>query len=80
MNMPELEPFDFKTASESDLKKEYDRIASEMIDDQYAIEIYFTMEMFENFKELPSILQDGEQVLAFCSGYAFGKDHACLVV
>ena len=52
--------FDFKKASKKELKKEYDKIAKKIGDDQF-----FTSKEL-NF--LPEILLDGEQVLAFSSG------------
>lgn len=57
--------FDFKNASKEDLKKEYDRIASEIGDDQF-----FTK---KELNYLPEILKDGEQVLAFTSGIMDGN-------
>ncbi|NKL21818.1 PH domain-containing protein [Rhizobium leguminosarum] len=57
--------FDFKTATKSDLKKEYDRIAKEMGDDQF-----FTK---KELNHLPEVLGDGEQVLAFTSGLMDGN-------
>ena len=56
--------FDFKNASKSELKKEYDRIADEIGDTQFFTkkELYY----------LPEVLQDGEQVLCFSSGYMDG--------
>lgn len=53
-------PFDFKNASVAERKKEYDRIAREIGDDQF-----FTK---KELNHLPEILSDGEQVLAFTSG------------
>ena len=53
-------PFDYKNASEKDLKSEYKRIAKEMGDDQF-----FTK---KELNYLPKILQDGEQILGFSSG------------
>ena len=61
--------FDFKNAGPSELKAEYNRIANEMGDDQF-----FTK---KELKHLPEILADGEQVLAFTSGYM--DDHAWLI-
>jgi hypothetical protein len=52
--------FDFKSASQADRKKEYDRIAREIGDDQF-----FTK---KELNHLPEVLSDGEQVLAFTSG------------
>ena len=46
--------FEFKNASESEVKSEYYRIAKEMGDDQF-----FTK---KELKHLPEILRDGEQV------------------
>ena len=57
--------FDFKNASSADLKKEYNRIAKEIGDDQF-----FTK---KELKHLPLILADGEQVLAFTSGLMDGS-------
>lgn len=54
-------PFDFKTATEAELKKEYDRIAQEIGDDQF-----FTK---KELNYLPEVLQAGEQVLCFTSGF-----------
>ncbi len=53
--------FDFKHASEADRKKEYDRIAKEIGDDNF-----FTK---KELNYLPEALADGEQVLAFTSGF-----------
>ena len=53
-------PFDFKNASQADRKKEYDRIAREVGDDQF-----FTK---KELNHLPEVLSDDEQVLAFTSG------------
>ena len=52
--------FDFKRASQADRKREYDRIAKEIGDDQF-----FTK---KELNHLPEVLSDGEQVLAFTSG------------
>lgn len=52
--------FDFKNSSPTDRKKEYDRIARDIGDDQF-----FTK---RELNHLPEILADGEQVLAFTSG------------
>lgn len=52
--------FDFKKASSAELKKEYDRIAREVGDDQF-----FTK---KELNYLPEILSPGEQVVAFTSG------------
>lgn len=52
--------FDFKNSSPAERKKEYDRIAREIGDDQF-----FTK---RELNHLPEILADGEQVLAFTSG------------
>lgn len=52
--------FNYKTASKEELKKEYNRIAKEVGDDQF-----FTK---KELNYLPDILQDGEQILAFTSG------------
>ena len=57
--------FDFKNASKSELKKEYNRIAKEIGDDQF-----FTK---KELNYLPEILQNGEQVLAFTSGMMDGN-------
>ena len=57
--------FDFKNASLSDRKREYDRIAKEIGDDQF-----FTK---KELNHLPEILSDGEQVLAFTSGLMDGN-------
>jgi hypothetical protein len=53
-------PLDFKKSSQADRKKEYDRIAREIGDDQF-----FTK---KELNHLPEVLSDGEQVLAFTSG------------
>ena len=47
--------FDFKNASQTDRKREYDRIAKELGDDQF-----FTK---KELNHLPEVLSDGEQVL-----------------
>lgn len=52
--------FNYKTASKEELKKEYNRIAKEVGDDQF-----FTK---KELNYLPEILQDEEQILAFTSG------------
>ena len=57
--------FDFKNASREELKKEYDRIAKEIGDNQF-----FTK---KELRYLPEILQDGEQILAFTSGVMDGN-------
>lgn len=57
--------FDFKHASEADRKKEYDRIAKEIGDDNF-----FTK---KELNYLPEALADGEQVLAFTSGFLDGN-------
>ena len=57
--------FDFKNASEADLKKEYARIARESGDDQF-----FTK---KELQYLPSTLMPTEQVLAFSSGLMNGN-------
>lgn len=57
--------FDFKNASQTDRKREYDRIAKEIGDDQF-----FTK---KELNHLPQILADGEQVLAFTSGMMEGN-------
>ena len=57
--------FDFKNASVADRKKEYDRIAKEIGDDQF-----FTK---KELNHLPAVLADGEQVLAFTSGLMDGN-------
>lgn len=56
--------FDFKNASQADRKREYDRIAKEIGDDQF-----FTK---KELNHLPEILSDGEQVIAFTSGLMNG--------
>lgn len=58
-------PFDFKNAAPADLKKEYDRIAKEVGDDQF-----FTK---KELNHLPKILAPNEQVLAFTSGFMGGN-------
>jgi hypothetical protein len=57
--------FDFKNASQADRKREYDRIAKELGDDQF-----FTK---KELNHLPDILSPGEQVLAFTSGLMDGN-------
>ena len=57
--------FNFKTASKSELKNEYNRIAKEIGDDQF-----FTK---KELNYLPEILSDGEQILAFTSGLMDGN-------
>jgi hypothetical protein len=57
--------FDFKNASQADRKREYDRIAKELGDDQF-----FTK---KELNHLPQVLSDGEQVLAFTSGLMDGN-------
>jgi hypothetical protein len=57
--------FDFKNASQADRKREYDRIAKEIGDDQF-----FTK---KELNHLPEVLSDGEQVLAFTSGLMDGN-------
>lgn len=57
--------FDFKNAAPADLKREYKRIANEIGDDQF-----FTK---RELNHLPSVLSDGEQVLAFTSGLMDGN-------
>jgi len=57
--------FDFKNATPAALQAEYNRIAREMGDDQF-----FTR---KELNHLPQILADGEQVLAFTSGYMAGN-------
>jgi hypothetical protein len=57
--------FDFKSASKTELKNEYDRIAKEMGDDQF-----FTR---KELSYLPEALRDGEQILAFTSGFMDGN-------
>jgi hypothetical protein len=54
-----------KTASESERKAEYDRIAKEIGDDQF-----FTR---KELNHLPEVLGDGEVVLAFTSGLMDGN-------
>ena len=51
--------FDFKNSKPTDRKREYDRIAKEIGDDQF-----FTK---KELNHLPEVLSDGEQVLAFTS-------------
>lgn len=57
--------FDFKNASAEALKAEYNRIARQTGDDQF-----FTR---KELNHLPSVLADGEQVLAFSSGLMDGN-------
>lgn len=57
--------FDFKNAPHADRKREYDRIARELGDDQF-----FTK---KELNHLPQVLSDGEQVLAFTSGLMDGN-------
>lgn len=57
--------FDFKNAPPAELKREYNRIATEIGDDRF-----FTK---KELRHLPSILADGEQVLAFTSGLMEGR-------
>jgi hypothetical protein len=57
--------FDFKNAKPADRKREYDRIAREIGDDQF-----FTK---KELNHLPEVLSDGEQVLAFTSGLMDGN-------
>lgn len=57
--------FDFKNAAPADLKREYARIAKEIGDDQF-----FTK---KELNHLPSVLSEGEQVLAFTSGLMDGN-------
>ena len=57
--------FDFKNATPENLKKEYNRIAKEIGDDQF-----FTK---KELKYLPEALRDGEQVLAVTSGLMDGN-------
>lgn len=57
--------FDFKNASQASRKREYDRIAKELGDDQF-----FTK---KELNHLPEVLSDGEQVLAFTSGLMDGN-------
>ena len=57
--------FDFKNASQADRKREYDRIAKELGDDQF-----FTK---KELNHLPEVLSNGEQVLAFTSGLMDGN-------
>lgn len=52
--------FDYKNAPPAELRKEYNRIASEMGDDQFLTK--------KELNHLPEILSNGEQVLAFTSG------------
>lgn len=58
-------PINLKTASPSERKAEYDRIAKELGDDQF----YTKKEL----NHLPEILSDGEAVLAFTSGLMDGN-------
>jgi hypothetical protein len=57
--------FDFKNASPADLQAKYSEIAREIGDDQF-----FTK---RELKHLPAVLADGEQVLAFSSGFMDGN-------
>lgn len=57
--------FDFKNASKTELKNEYNRIAKEIGDDQF-----FTK---KELNYLPEVLRDGEQILAFTSGLMDGN-------
>ena len=57
--------FDYKNASKKELMKEFKRVAKATGDDQF-----FTK---KELKHLPSILMDGEQVLAFSSGLMDGN-------
>lgn len=57
--------FDFKNSSAEERKREYDRIAKEIGDDQF-----FTK---KELNHLPEILADGEQILAFSSGLMDGN-------
>jgi hypothetical protein len=57
--------FDYKNASPAELKKEYKRIATLVGDDQF-----FTK---KELNYLPQVLADGEQVLAFTSGFMDGN-------
>lgn len=57
--------FDFKNAPPADLKREYDRIAAEIGDNQF-----FTK---KELNHLPAILATGEQILAFTSGQMDGS-------
>src|SRR4051812_44217900 len=57
-------PFDFKNASKADRRREYNRIAAEMGDDQF-----FTK---KELNYLPNVLANGEQVLGFTSGFMNG--------
>ncbi|CAM3485403.1 YokE-like PH domain-containing protein [Bordetella sputigena] len=57
--------FDFKNAAPADLKREYNKIAAEIGDDQF-----FTK---RELNHLPSVLSDGEQILAFTSGMMDGN-------
>lgn len=56
--------FNFKTATRTMLKQEYDRIAAETGDDQF----FTKKELFH----IPKVLADGEPVLAFSSGLMDG--------
>lgn len=56
--------FDFKNASPMERKKEYNRIAAAVGDDQF-----FTK---KELNYLPQVLADGEQVIAFTSGLMDG--------
>lgn len=57
--------FDFKNASPANLKRQYDRIANEIGDHQF-----FTK---KELNHLPKVLADGEQILAFTSGFMDGN-------
>lgn len=57
--------FDFKNAAPADLKREYNRIAKELGDDQF-----FTK---KELNHLPAVLSSGEQVMAFTSGLMDGN-------
>ncbi|AVJ96809.1 TPA: hypothetical protein L6A55_11305 [Pseudomonas aeruginosa] len=57
--------FDYRSATPDALKAEYNRIATEIGDDQF-----FTK---KELSHLPEVLADGEQVLAFTSGIMEGN-------
>jgi hypothetical protein len=57
--------FDFKSASREELRHKYNAIAKEIGDDQF-----FTK---KELHHLPSVLSEGEQVLAFTSGVMAGN-------
>ena len=57
--------FDYKNASDEELKAEYNRIAKAIGDSQF-----FTK---RELKYLPEVLMEGEQILAFSSGFMDGN-------